>query len=764
VVAAERGQNLDKLLVGYKFKLAGDAGIAARYEYLDLFAEAWGRTMYGGMARWCRDHGVISMGHFMEHGGDMFRRDMSGGNMMQLQKHSDMGGIDLVCHQVYPGQRNMGVYQMPKIASSISHTYNKTDDIALCEIYGGYDQRLTYPNMKWLADWHHVRGVNLLNTHSFNPRAPYDRDYPPYFYNGGFEPRWPLYRVWADYTNRLATMLTGGHHVCPVAFLHVGQSIHVGKTVRPEEFTSTLQDALFDCDWVLYDAWENHAALKGRGIALHDETYRVLIVPPVEVIPYATLAKARQFFDGGGVVIGYDFLPSQSGTVGKTSADIAALREAIWGDVAAGLKVCRTNAAGGRSYFLSAKPSVGDLRQVLVDDAGVRPTLEVVEGDTGNWLHVLHRVQEGRDLFFVANQHHDGPTKQFRLRAWASGTPEIWDAMRGEPRAVAHQRDPSGFVDFSLTLEPTESALVVFSPVDRKLPRRLEPGRKPLASLEVARTPNPPRLPTAADKPDGGLRGSAWVWHAGDPDNVSACQRFFRGTIEIPSGVEVARATLRITADNHFVLYANGAEIGRGTGGDEGWRRPRDIDLGKCLRAGRNVLAIAAENYQDAPNPAGLIGAWRVQCKDGSELNGRIDTTWKSTAAAGAGWQTPGFDDQTWTAVKPIAPYGAGPWQGFEATNQAFTLPPVTQADPFRGRVEVPSDWLAADRRVCLEVADIPHEDAAAVTINGARAGGFIGKPFCLDVTRYLHSGMNELELAPFAPGKVRLNCYTNEP
>jgi hypothetical protein len=179
VLAAERGQNLDKLLVGYKFKLAGDAGIAARYEYLDLFAEAWGRTMYGGMARWCRDHGVISMGHFMEHGGDMFRRDMSGGNMMQLQKHSDMGGIDLVCHQVYPGQRNMGVYQMPKIASSISHTYNKTDDIALCEIYGGYDQRLTYPNMKWLADWHHVRGVNLLNTHSFNPRAPYDRDYPP---------------------------------------------------------------------------------------------------------------------------------------------------------------------------------------------------------------------------------------------------------------------------------------------------------------------------------------------------------------------------------------------------------------------------------------------------------------------------------------------------------------------------------------------------------------------------------------------------------
>ncbi len=101
--------------------------------------------MYGGMSRWCREHKVVSMGHFMEHGDDIFSRDMSGGNMMQLQKYSDMGGMDLVCGQLYPGKRNMGEYQMPKIASSISHTYNKDNDIAFCEIFGGYDQDLTYP-------------------------------------------------------------------------------------------------------------------------------------------------------------------------------------------------------------------------------------------------------------------------------------------------------------------------------------------------------------------------------------------------------------------------------------------------------------------------------------------------------------------------------------------------------------------------------------------------------------------------------------------
>jgi len=31
----------------------GEEQIAARYQYLDAFAEAWGRTMYGGMTDWC---------------------------------------------------------------------------------------------------------------------------------------------------------------------------------------------------------------------------------------------------------------------------------------------------------------------------------------------------------------------------------------------------------------------------------------------------------------------------------------------------------------------------------------------------------------------------------------------------------------------------------------------------------------------------------------------------------------------------------------
>jgi hypothetical protein len=200
--------------------------------------------------------------------------------------------------------------------------FGKPDDVAMVEIFGARGQDLTYPEMKWWTDHMQVSGVNFMIPHSFNPKSPYDTDCPPYFYNGGYEPRWPLYRVYADYTSRLSLMLTGGRHVCPVALLSIGQSINVGRAVTPEEMTTALQDGQIDCDWLPYYVFESNSRISGKELQLHQERYKVLIVPPVEVIPYATLAKAKKFFDAGGVVVGYGFLPSKSATLGHSAKEM----------------------------------------------------------------------------------------------------------------------------------------------------------------------------------------------------------------------------------------------------------------------------------------------------------------------------------------------------------------------------------------------------------------------------------------------------------
>ncbi len=139
-ILAERKVDWKKAYVAYKFELSGDEQIAARYQYLDAFAEAWGRTMYGGMTDWCHAHGVKSMGHFMEHGGLYHNREFCAGDMMTLQGHSDMGAIDAVFSQFAIGQKETRYdppcWQTPKIASSVSHVYNKPDDVSMVEIFG----------------------------------------------------------------------------------------------------------------------------------------------------------------------------------------------------------------------------------------------------------------------------------------------------------------------------------------------------------------------------------------------------------------------------------------------------------------------------------------------------------------------------------------------------------------------------------------------------------------------------------------------------
>jgi hypothetical protein len=667
-----------------------------------------------------------------------------------------MGGMDLVCRQYYPGDRNRDYY-MPKLVSSISHVYDKADHLTMCEIYGGYGQDLTYPQMKWLADQHHVFGVNFMVTHSFNPRAPHDQDFPPYFYNGGHEPRWPLYRVWADYTNRLSLMLTGGRHVCPVALLFCGNSAHVGKVTPPEEMTGALQSALFDCNWMPYDVFEKDARIDGGELGLHDTRYRVVIVPPVEAIPVETLEKARDFLEAGGVVVGYGMMPSVSASLGRTAAEIVQLNEAIWGEfVKPGLDVRKTTPAGGRSYFLPEEPTAEELQQVLTGDAGVHPTLEVLEGETDGWLHVLHRVKEDRDVFLVCNQDHKSASKPFRLRAHAQGSPEIWDAMRNEIAPLAHERIDANTVEFKIALEPSESVLIVFREDAAGAPAG--DWRPVDAPLEVTRVHKPVvNEDEKEDQPP--LQGCPWVWAPGETNAASAAEpgkRFFRHDLVIGEAVQTESAIFIISADNAFTLWVNGEQAGSSPSG-ESWHTPTEIDVRDLLKTGHNVFAIEAENLSDKPNPAGLIGVLQVKAMgDKNIARTFINKRWRSSREAPEGWYKPDFDADSWGHATEIAVYGDGPWG---TVGTALTVSPV-KGDPFKGVVELPNDWTLGDRRVYLEMDDVTDQ-SASVEVNGVYAGGFIGAPFRISVTEHLKPGRNSIDIVPFAPGNPRLVFYS---
>ena len=678
-----RGVGWMPCYVAWLFTLAGEAQAAAKYQYAVARAETWGRTMFGGITEWCRWRGVLSIGHFMEHNQLYVHNDYCAGDMMLLQKYSSMGGIDAVFDQFVMGQRDTRrdapCWQTPKLASSISHVYGKADDLAMCEIFGARGQDLTYPEMKWWADRMQVCGVNVMIPHSFNPQAPHDTDCPPYFYNGGFEPRFALYRVWADYSSRLSLMLTGGRHVCPVAVLFSGNARQVGACTTPEDLTSALQDALYDCDWLPFERFEDSVTkIKGNELRLHGERYRALVVPPTEGITFATLEKTLAFFEAGGTVIGYGCLPERSLTLGKTAADIARLREAIWGaDARPGKSACRTSAKGGRSYFLAEQPNPSELAATL-GEAGVPPVLRVLSGETGGWVHALRRVdRERRDVLFIANQNTNDAARAFTFHAPdASGAPEVWDAMRGEVTAVPWRKEGDG-VSFDLTLEGYESALVRFVKRDAGRPARLTSVSRPVATLPV--------LPDASADP---------VVYPVAPDNALTVSPV---TGSVFQGVVTVSPELLADGRNAYLV----------------------CDM-EGRHGSKDTLRILKATY------AAIDGA------------GSADVTRLVSERVRGG-----------ARVVPVLPSILG---GDPAYGHVKTLTVEYEDDGKRATVSARDG-----SKVTMRAA---KENAAAVQVNGEYAGGFIGKPSRVNLTRHLQPGRNTVRVEPFAVEKIRIEIF----
>ncbi|MEU0795019.1 family 78 glycoside hydrolase catalytic domain [Amycolatopsis sp. NPDC005961] len=161
--------------------------------------------------------------------------------------------------------------------------------------------------------------------------------------------------------------------------------------------------------------------------------------------------------------------------------------------------------------------------------------------------------------------------------------------------------------------------------------------------------------------------GASWIWYPeGAPaDSAPAGTRYFRRAVDL-SADRITAAQLELTADDSFTVYVNGQQVAASARVADSWRTATVVDISTALHAGRNVIAAEAANA--SPGPAGLLGKLRVESQ-GTPVELVTDGSWKSSAAAAAGWQQPSFDDTAWPRALVAAPYGGGPW-GSSVTTQ----------------------------------------------------------------------------------------------
>jgi hypothetical protein len=170
-------------------------------------------------------------------------------------------------------------------------------------------------------------------------------------------------------------------------------------------------------------------------------------------------------------------------------------------------------------------------------------------------------------------------------------------------------------------------------------------------------------------------------------------------------------------------------------------QRSRDVKerLQQIIDAGQSSLFIAS--LADGGDPAfGVVKTLEAECTAGDKRIVLKGTDPERISLHGASSRR----NQDLSQIAAGRPYTASPVEG----------------DPFDGTCNIPADLDLKRFRVCLELNGLAPEAAASVLVQGKFAGGFIGKPFRLDITKHLKPGTNEIRILPFAPKSARLAVY----
>ncbi|MBR0067253.1 MAG: hypothetical protein IJQ00_06625, partial [Kiritimatiellae bacterium] len=253
-----------------------------------------------------------------------------------------------------------------------------------------------------------------------------------------------------------------------------------------------------------------------------------------------------------------------------------------------------------------------------------------------------------------------------------------------------------------------------------------------VVAASVKETVTPVLIEDTEKTPASALNNAKWIWHPVDPQA--------QGKVTFTSKIDAAAACdaeIVFTCDNAAFVSVNGKEVAKKEFGNnyEGWRSLTQAKF--PLQAGRNEITVLADNA--LPGDAGFVCA--ITWPTGQLLSD--GQTWKVCRAGEAA-----------VKAREICRFGQGVW-GRLGAKPKFTRSPFAESVATELAFTLPA--LKPGERVYLACDDVEGEKSAAVTVNGAYAGGFIGRPYRLDVTKSVKAGANALETKPFRLEKPRI-------
>jgi len=275
---------------------------------LQLFIDRWSKPMYN----YTEQQNLIWTGHYWEHG---WPSPYHGPDNMAMYAWHQMPGIDMLFNQFNEEKPvQFGNIRAVKELGSVANQLGKKR--TLSETYGGGGWELTFKDMKRLADWEFVLGVNFMNQHlSFMTITGARKyDYPPSF--SYHEPWWPFYKTLNQYFSRLSLCLSTGQQKNDILVFEPTTSawmyyfrgkenqrfFEIGKQFN--HFVTALQKAHVEYDLGSENIIKDQGKVENGKFVIGQRAYSTVVIPPgMDNIDLPTFNLLKEYAKQGGKVI-----------------------------------------------------------------------------------------------------------------------------------------------------------------------------------------------------------------------------------------------------------------------------------------------------------------------------------------------------------------------------------------------------------------------------------------------------------------------------
>ncbi|KAJ6566482.1 bacterial alpha-L-rhamnosidase-domain-containing protein [Mycena capillaripes] len=237
---------------------------------------------------------------------------------------------------------------------------------------------------------------------------------------------------------------------------------------------------------------------------------------------------------------------------------------------------------------------------------------------------------------------------------------------------------------------------------------------------------------------------ASWIW-APEPGqtapNAPPGDVALRLTYTPPAGKTPASATIVVTADDRFTLYANGVLVGSSPNTTDVWKAAqifRSVDLSSAPSSA--LFAIRATNLPDVgtggAGPAALLFSAQITFTDGSSalVLSSSSSGWKATTSIPANFQLPSTSDASWPAPAVLGAYGVTPWDTQVVVANPTPATPALTTATWIWNVAAPSVAAgsvafrrtftpAAGKRALSAAVVITADDLFTLWVGGAEVG-----------------------------------------